>query len=402
MSASNLVAVVDVGTSQTRVFAAQLQRGGAPASSGVGQVPAGGLSKGVIDDAKALKDSVGDALRAAESQAGVRLESVLVALSGARLPGKQQEGWVSVSGAGERVSRGDMERAEKEALRVANPEGYVRVSSHFQAFHLDKTQVSNPEGMTGRQLRKSYWVVHGRREHVGNLIQVMEGNSLKVGNLIPASVASALAVTDESMRKHGVLVVDFGAGTVDIALYCKGVLVYTHVLPLGGERISSDLAHGLRMKLEVAERLKIRGGAAFPRADDANKTLWMYGDKTIGDRQLNCATINTIIHARVRETFDFIKRRLGDHAVPEKVASGVILTGGTANLKGIGDVAHAALGLEARVAGIYPEWVQEGFAAPQYSTVLGLLLCAARHNHPAGPLRARRSSLRRWLKWFRT
>jgi cell division protein FtsA len=402
MSASNVIGVVDVGTCETRVFIAQVLRGRGPSIIGVGVVPTRGFTKGVVVDVGGVVEGLNAAVQAAQRQAGVGVKSVFLGLSGAYLPGRQQVGVVNVSGRGGRVCREDVRRAVGEVLREVPPEGCVRVSEHFQSFQIDGRWVNTPVGQPGRTFKAGYWVVYGRKGDVGTMLHVLEQCSLKVANLIPSSIASGLAVTDEAMRQAGVLVLDVGAGVVDLALYRKGVLVYTDVLPLGGERVSGDLAHGLRTRVDVAEQLKVRNGCALVRAEDARETIWMIGDQAIGDRLLNRGAINKIIHARVHETFDFVRRRLGAGASRDRIGAGVVLTGGGARLSGLAEVASSVLGLDVRVAEVFPEWGPGGFSEPRYSTALGLLLCAAGRDGTAREGAGGRPGFWPWLRRFLT
>jgi cell division protein FtsA len=169
-------------------------------------------------------------------------------------------------------------------------------------------------------------------------------------------------------------VVDIGGGTTDFVLYRKGYIVLTGVVPVGGDHITNDLSIGLRVGRKSAEEFKLKHGRAYYQAEDREQTVWLFGDLTIGDREYPLAAITQIIEARVSEIFDIIKERLvdADLYVPEDIASGVVLTGGTSRLAGIDEAARRSLGLAARQSE-GPQDVAPELRVPEYSTALGLL-----------------------------
>ncbi|MDR2862698.1 MAG: cell division protein FtsA [Puniceicoccales bacterium] len=373
MSSSNIIAATDIGTSKTVVLIAQLQAGRPLEIIGFGEVSSQGMRKGAITSLKDLTSAVHAALAAAEKTAGVELRSTYVSLSGAHLGGQSCRGVVTLSAANKkRVDAADIKRAQEEARRAELSNGRVFVHYSRQPFLLDGEECQKPEGMTGGRLEACYWAVDADANHVRNLLQVPGGYSLHVDDLIASSMASGSIVVADSLKQHGVLVVDIGAGTTDYVLYQRGYVVCTGVLPIGGQHITNDLCLGLRVNPPHAEKIKQEFGSAVLQEADANHTIWLYGDKTVGDRKFFVKSINQIISARVDETFGFLRRRIERYTTLDKVAAGVVLTGGSACLRDIERAAAQALGMDAR-PGEFPEWVLKNLAKPQYSAALGLL-----------------------------
>lgn len=192
--------------------------------------------------------------------------------------------------------------------------------------------------------------------------------------MIISSIASGAVLLEESEKENGALVIDMGGGTTDYVLYRKGYIVKTGVVPVGGDHITNDLSIGLRIARKGAEEFKIKHGRAYYQATDRDEKVWLFGDFTIGDREYSLAAITRIFEARVSEIFEIIRDQLkaSNLLLPEDIASGVYLTGGSSRLTGIAEAAKRVLGVESRVAEC-PDDVAPELSQPEYSTALGLL-----------------------------
>jgi len=209
---------------------------------------------------------------------------------------------------------------------------------------------------------------------VSDSLRVIQGIDLEVSDMIISSIASGAVLLEDSEKENGALVIDIGGGTSDYVLYRKGFIVKTGVIPVGGDHITNDLSIGLRVGRKSAEEFKINNGRAYYDSADRDEKVWLFGDLTIGDREYPLAAITKIIEARVSEIFTIIKEQLEEAELyePGDIASGVVLTGGTAQLAGIDESAHRNFGLEARVSE-GPLDVAAELRHPGYSTALGLL-----------------------------
>lgn len=372
MSLSKIVAGVDVGTTKTTVLLAEVHPQQRLNLLSWGEVPTQGIRKGEIVNLEKVRDCFCSAMQEAEKQAQTHVRNASFAMSGYHLKGQQMQGTATVSDASNQVSESDIERAKSEVNSRRLRDGRVKVQEIAQPYFLDKKMRPNPLGLTGLELEASSWVVDGDERCVREWVSLAQAYSLRLRQMTVASLASAWAVTDETDRQHGTLVVDIGGGTTDFVLFHKGYVVCTGVLPIGGEHITNDLALGLRMSVANAEKIKLEFGKALEMEGDANQTIWLHGDKGIGDRKLRVQAISRIVHARVDELFGIIRRRLDRFLNKHDVAAGVVLTGGSAQLRLIEHAATRALGVEARI-GEVPEWLPERFKAPQYATVVGLL-----------------------------
>jgi len=244
--------------------------------------------------------------------------------------------------------------------------------------------VSNPVGMAGKRLEVNFWRVTMEEGNMRMRVGMVNGMSIKVRDFILAAHAAACATASDA-DKQGVLVIDMGAGTTDWILYYKEHILCAGSIPVGGEHLTNDLSVALRISRETAEDLKLRFGSAMHRENDVNQTIWKDGDRGLGDQQFNRGTITKVSSLRYQETLDFVRKdvlrqldqifpdhptKLDQHLLP----SGVILTGGSANLQDAAEAVQLVLGLPARVG--VPAFEVESFRKPEYAGVVGMMTAA--------------------------
>ena len=374
MSQTRVVAAVEIGTSKIAVLVGEIVGDSKLSIIGHSVGTSKGIKKGEIKDLHLAGDCVHATILKAEENAKCRVEEVYLAQTGRHLKGDFNVGSSSVSSPDSVVQNIDIEAAKKDARRRALPPGRIYIHHIQNPFSLDGRELSNPLSKEGRQLQVGYWSVHGDSEVVGDSLRVIQGIDLNVSDMILSSLASGAVLLEESEKDNGALVIDIGGGTTDYVLYRKGYIVKTGVVPVGGDHITNDLSIGLRVSTKNAEELKFKHGRAYYKTEDRDEKVWLIGDFTIGDRQYPLASITRIIEARVCEVFDIIREQLESSKVfdPSYIASGVVLTGGSANLLGITEAAQRRFNLEARIAD-GPIDVSGELRLPEYSTTLGLL-----------------------------
>jgi cell division protein FtsA len=366
------IGAVEIGTSKVTVLVGEYT-GRELAIIGRGECPARGVIKGGVVDSKAASECTHAALDQAERDAGEAINVVFLAQTGGHLEGFYNEGTVSVRAADNVVDGDDIQAVCEQAKAKQLPDGRMVVHHIRRPFRVDGRLVpSSPEGLVGQRLEVGYWTVHGQEERLADGINVIRGFNLKVRELVLASLASGHMVTTPEERQHGVLVLDIGAGTTDYVLYRDGAAHTTGVLPVGGTHLTNDLALGLRLTEVQAEKLKHRFGRANIVTKDRNQKVWLDGNFAIGDRQFPQQTIEQITSARLWELLEVVKKKLGNAFTPETCVAGVVLTGGTAKLAGIGYAAGKVFGVSAHL-GEAPTWVSENLRDPGYHTALGLL-----------------------------
>lgn len=371
-SRPTFIGAVEIGTSKITVLIGEYT-GRELAIIGHGECSSRGIIKGTVVDYKAASESTHSALEQAERDAGEKIELVFLAQTGGHLEGFYNEATVNVKAADNMIDRDDIRTVCELARSKELPEGRMVVHHIRRPFRVDGRLVpTSPENLVGQRLEVGYWTVHGQEQRLADNIHVIRGFNLEVRELVLASLASGHMVTTPEERQNGVLAVDIGAGTTDFVLYRDGVPHTTGVVPVGGTHLTNDLSIGLRLTEGQAEKLKLRFGRAHVNPRDKGEKVWLDGNFAIGDRQFPRHAIEQITAARTWELLEVVRKKLGNAFSAEACAAGVVLTGGTAKLSGMAEVAAKVFGVPAHL-GETPTWVAENLRDPGYHTALGLL-----------------------------
>lgn len=371
-SRTTFIGAVEIGTAKITVLVGE-HTGRELAIIGRGECASRGVIKGTVVDYKAASDCTHSALEQAERDAGERIDCVFLAQTGGHLEGFYNEAAVSVKASDNMIEPGDVRTVCDLAKAKELPQGRMVVHHIRRPFRVDGRLVpGSPEHLVGQRLEVGYWTVHGLEQRLADNLHVIRGFNLEVRELVLASLASGHMITTAEERQHGVLAIDIGAGTTDYVLYRDGAPHTTGVVPVGGAHLTNDLSIGLRLTEGQAEKLKLRFGRAGVQTRDKAHKVWLDGNFAIGDRQFPLHTIEQITAARAWELLEVVKKKLGNAFSPESCAAGVVLTGGTAKLAGIGEAAAKVFGVPAHL-GEAPTWVSEHLREPGYHTALGLL-----------------------------
>ncbi|MGF1483915.1 MAG: cell division protein FtsA [Opitutales bacterium] len=372
MKRRRILGAVEIGTATVTVLVAEVVEGQSLSIIGMGESTSRGVKKGVIEDFRAATHCVHAAIDRAEASAGTAIDAIFLAVSGRHLDGFFQSGQSNISAPDGLVRVGDVLRAEENAKSRELPAGRVFVHHIKGAYRIDDRPTNSPVGLAGAQLSACYWSVHADERQLRDLMHLINGYGLKVENVVISSVASGCVVVNKMERQQGALVLDIGCGTTDWALFRDGHIVRTGVVAVGGDHLTNDLALGLRFPARFAEKQKLEHGSALIEADSKSEKVWLVGDRQIGDREVFKKTIQVILNARVSELLEVVKAQLGTMLDPAEIPVGAVLTGGTAHLPGICEVAETVFGMPARV-GQHPGSIGEELRRPEVSTPLGLL-----------------------------
>ena len=369
---SKIIGAVEIGTSYTKALIGEVSEDRSLNIVGKSLRRNEGMRKGEIVDFRKTASSVHSAIEDAEKMSGTTVDSIYLAQTGSHLKGTCLRGSANVASPDGRVSLADLKRAAEEAKRKQPPPGRSYVHHVRMPIRLDGRSVEDPVGMMGQKVELAYWSIEGDESPIRMNLDLAYQYGLEVDDLILSSIASATLVAGPDKRRAGVLVVDIGAGVTDIVLYLGGNVVFTAVIPVGGDHLTGDLAMGLRVLEPYAEELKLEYGKAQADSSDSDQDLWIIGNKTIGDRTIPRKAIADIIHVRVVELFEIISKELSGLLDSKELGAGVLLTGGTSRLPGIEQLASKVLGLPV-TKGNFPAGLGHELAQPENSTVLGLL-----------------------------
>jgi len=376
MTKRTLVAGLDLGTSKTTVLVGSVGERGVEIV-GLGTAPSRGLRKGVIVHLESTVAAIRKAVAEAEAMAGCEIRQVVASISGAHVRGVTSHGVVAVRN-GE-VSAGDVERVLDAARAVALPADREVLHVLPQEFIIDDQEgIREPLGMAGVRLEAKVHIVTAQTSAAQNVLKCCKQAGLVVDDVVLEPLAAADAALTPEEKDLGVALVDVGCGTTDVIIFHGGAVRHTAVLPLGGAHLTNDIASGLRTPTIEAEKIKQRFGCARASKVSRHTSIEV---PSVADREpriLSRHILCEIIEPRVEEIFTLVSREIIRSGFEGNLASGVVLTGGTALLDSVTDVAEHALRLPVRIG--VPQHVialADLVMSPAYAASVGLVLAGA-------------------------
>jgi cell division protein FtsA len=348
MRRRSTVAAIDVGSTKVAVIVGDLGDQGETRILGVGVTPAAGLSRGVIDNIASAREAIAIAVEKAEQACGMRILSAVVGISGGHVSSQNNRGIIAIPDRSRPISEDDRSRVLESAGQVAIPTNRQVIHVVPRGYWVEGTEpVSDPVGMFGARLDAEVHIVSGAVSAIQNLTKCVEGAGVQVDDIVLESIASATSVIEDQERQQGVALVDIGGSTTSIAVYDEGSLAHTACLPIAGSQLTNDLARVLRCPWEAAEQLKCGVGAAY--ADPAtHETVEIHAFGTQARKSVDLRHVCEILQARSEEILEMVAVELKRVGYYDKLAAGLVLTGGTSQLRGLAEVAEARLGIPAR------------------------------------------------------
>lgn len=367
---------IDIGTTTIRCVVGHVDSTtGTPTIVGVGQSPNSGMRKGTVVTLAGPAHAIDEALGEAERMSGHEVNDATISVNGAHIVSTKSDGMIAVGMADHEISDDDLGRLEEVATTGKVPANREILEVVPFSYTLDgQGGIKDPVGMNGTRLEISANVVSAMAPYVASLKKATEMATVHPNAIVPSVMASAKAVVTESQIENGVAVVDMGGSTTSVAVFEEGDLQYVSVIPVGGASITNDLAIGLKADPEIAEKVKVAHGSALVRKETEGISV-KHGEEIYS---YSTSDIDEIIEARLEELFEAINTELKKAGRAGQLPSGVVLTGGTAKLKGIAEYAKTQLGLAVRVgkpAGF--GGVADHLDEPQFAAAVGLMLIDA-------------------------
>lgn len=374
MSAESILVGLEVGTSKICAVVAETQSDGTIRVLGVGETPSRGVRKGEIIDYDTVRQCIREALFDAEERSDVDIKGVYLGVTGGHIAGLNNRGMVMIPEDRGEVDEEDVEDVKTGARDVRIPDGNSFIHIINQHYFIDGKAVMEPVGMFGRKLEADYHVVHGMASRIKDAIRCLVETPKEVEDVVFNGLASSLVVLDETQKEMGALVLDMGGGTTDYLAYSDGVVKCTGVLAVGGDHVTNDISMGLRIPMARAEALKQEEASVILGNSLPGETITLKDDTSFAGREVEREMLNTIVHMRIREIFELIKRRIGREGLLEYLGAGVVITGGASQLNGVKHLAEEVFDLPVQlVHARMVSGVTSAFENPQYSTAIGLV-----------------------------
>ncbi len=374
---------IDVGTTKVCTVVAQVQEGGKANILGVGLTPSKGLDKGVVVNIDDAVNAIATSVEKAERLSGYRIGTAFVGVAGRHISSLNSRGVVAVGRPDHEVTRSDIARAVESAQAVAIPTQREIIHVIPRAYVLDGNEgIRDPIGMSGFRLEVETHIVTGEVMAIQNLIKSVQRAGVEIDDLVLQPLASGEAVLTAEDKDRGVMLVDIGGGTTDIAIFIQGGVWHTSVIPVGGNHFTNDIVYVLHTPHNTAEYLKLKYGSAIAGdPPEAGSDLIDAETLTMGEQQqISRHMLNEIIQARAEQIVELIYNEIRRSGYEGLLPAGIVLTGGCAQLARFDELIRDMLGMPVRV-GLPTELtgLADSLDSPTYATGVGLLRWGARH-----------------------
>ncbi len=405
MPKNSYIVGLDIGTKKVAAVIGEVTEEKKVEIIGIGTAESRGLRKGVVVNLDATVDAIKKAQEEAELMAGVEIDSAFIGISGAHIKSFNSRGVIAVSGKNREIGREDIKRVIDQSKAVSIPPDREIIHIIPQEFVVDEQDgIKDPLGMSGIKLEVNVHIVTGAITSVQNLRTCVTRAGIEIEQIVLNQIATSSSVLTHDEKELGVGLIDIGGGTTEVAIFERGSLWYTSVIPIGGDNFTNDIAVGLRTPIPDAEKIKKKFGCVAHPLVEEQETIEV---PTVGrgkkPRVLSRQLLADIIHPRAEEIFRLVDNDIKRMGYEKSLNSGVVLTGGTALLDGLEEVAEEIFDLPVRrgdpsgVGGLV-----DRVSTPDFATTVGLIQYGYRLYKEKGLPRDRKKSFwskfKDWLK----
>ena len=401
MAASRIVTGLDIGTTKVCAVIAEVTGEDEMALIGIGQSPSFGLRGGNVVDLEATVEAVRAAIGQAEQMAGTSAKAIYASIAGDHIRSINSRGVIAISGRESEVTQDDVGRVIEAARTVAIPSTRDILHVIPQEFIVDdQTGIRDPIGMSGVRLEAEVHIITASATAVRNVGKAIARAGYGAQALVAEPMASAWAVLEEDERRLGVVLLDLGAGTTDVVVYYGDSVHHTAVITMGGAQITNDIAIGLRTPLEAAEQIKLSQGCALASLVERDEAIDFPGVGGRAARTVSRHVLAAIIEPRVEEVLTLARAEVERLQGMDILAAGIVITGGTAMLRGVAEMAEQVFEMPARIGVPLDVGAMSDLAVePRLSTCVGLARFAASQRSGGGTAVWRREGkVRNWIK----
>ncbi|MFM7017075.1 MAG: cell division protein FtsA [Bacteroidota bacterium] len=372
-----IIVGLDIGTTKIAAIVGKRNEHGKIEILGMGRSESLGVMRGMVANIEKTVASIKEAVEEASLKSEVTINEVYVGIAGQHIKSMQHRGMITRSNTDYEISQTDIDAITEDMYRLAMPPGEEIIHVIPQEFIVDNEQgIKEPIGMAGIRLEANCHIITGLVTAAKNIYKCVEKAGLKTKDLILEPLASAEAVLTEEEKEAGVVLVDIGGGTTDIAIFQDGIIRHTAVIPFGGNVITEDIKEGCSIIRSQAEQLKVKFGSALSKQTRENEIVSIPGLKGREPKEISVKNLAHIIQARVEEIIDNVYIEIKNSGYEKKLIAGIVITGGGSQLKNITQLVEYITGMDTRIG--YPnEHLGKGFdevKSPMYATGVGLVI----------------------------
>lgn len=378
MDKDKIVAALDIGTTKICAIVGRMNQHGRLEILGMGKCQSEGVTRGLITNIEKTTQGILKAIEDASQQSGVDIKVVNVGIAGQYIKSSTHKGSIIRDNPQDTISVEDVERLTNDMYKLVMPPGVQIIHVMPQDYTVDnEINVKDPVGMVGSRLEADFHVIAARTDAVSNIIRSVHKANLEIENIVLEPIASSMAVLMPEEKEAGVVLVDIGGGTTDIAMFYEGIIRHTAVIPFGGSIVTNDIKTGCMLLPQDAEKLKIKFGFAMAAQAQSNQIVSIPGLKNRPAKEISVKNLAFIIEARMEEIIDIVFAEIVSSRFVDKMTQGVVLTGGGAQLNALKELFEMRTGLECRLG--YPtehlgKSKLEAMKNPMFSTAIGLVM----------------------------
>lgn len=371
------VAAIDLGTTKIVTLIGRKNPNGKFQIVSQSKTPSTGIKRGVVLNIEETVASIQRTVEEAQAQSGIILSDVFVGIAGQHIRSIKNRGYINRDNTESEITAEDVQKLINDMYKIPIEVGEEILHVLPQDFIVDNEPGVRPIGMMGRRLEANFHIVIGQTASAKNIEKCVNRVGLKVNDLILEPLASSEAVLTEDEKEAGVVLVDIGGGTTDVAMFYDGIVRHTAVIPFGGNVITNDIKEGCSILFRQAESLKVQFGSALGDMAPEDKIVTIPGISGRDPKEISFKSLAYIIQSRMEEIIDAVNYEIENSGYAEKLSAGIVLTGGGALLRHLSQLVKFKTGYDVRI-GFPNEHLSadsgEDINQPMYATAIGLIL----------------------------
>jgi cell division protein FtsA len=381
---SPIVVGLDIGTTKICVTVGRRSEHGKIEVLGMGKAESAGVTRGVVSNIQKTVQAIILAVEEASAQSNVDVKIVNVGIAGQHIKSLQHRGILTRKELNTEIQRKDIDKLIEDMYKLVMPPGEEIIHVLPQEFTVDNEPgIKDPIGMAGVRLEANFHIISGHVSAVKNILKCVGNAGLETQELILEPLASSESVLSEEEKEAGVVLVDIGGGTTDLAIFHEGIIRHTAVIPFGGNSVTEDIREGCSVMRNQAELLKTRFGSALAEENKENEIICVPGLRGREPKEISVKNLAYVIQARMEEIIEHVYYEIKSSGYEKKLIAGIVITGGGAQLKHLPQLVEFVTGLDSRIGypnehlaknDVLPKNVYDELKSPMYATGIGLLI----------------------------
>jgi cell division protein FtsA len=381
---SPIVVGLDIGTTKICAIVGRRSKNGKIEVLGIGKAESAGVTRGVVSNIDKTVQGITQAVDIAGAQSNVEIRVVNVGIAGQHIKSLQHRGLITRKDIQSEISRKDIDKLIEDMYNLVMPPGEEIIHVLPQEFTVDSEPgIKDPIGMAGVRLEANFHIISGQVTAIKNIVKCVNKAGLESSELILEPLASSESVLSDEEKEAGVVLVDIGGGTTDVAIFHEGIIRHTAVIPFGGNSVTEDIREGCSVMRNIAEQLKLRFGSALAEENKENEIVCVPGLRGREPKEISVKNLAFVIQARMEEIVEHVYYEIKSSGYEKKLIAGIVITGGGAQLKHLAQLVEYVTGLDCRVGfpnehlaknDVLPKNVYEELQSPTFATGIGLLI----------------------------